>query len=176
MRWRSIAQPIEIRTAHRPTQKQTRREKERMSEQQRSADVFERDHYRAFYPISTRWHDNDIYGHVNNVTYYSYFDSAVNRYLIEEGGLDIHNSEEVAFVVNSSCDYRAPLAYPQQLEAGIRVEKLGNSSVVYRVGIFRAGELQAAANGTFTHVFVARGANRSVSIPAKIRAALEKIA
>ena len=138
-------------------------------------EVFSRAHYRAFYPITTRWHDNDIYGHVNNVTYYSYFDSAVNRYLIEEGGLDIHHSDIVAFVVNSSCDYRAPLAYPQQLEAGIRVEKLGNSSVVYRVGIFAAGDSQAAASGSFTHVFVARTENQSVPIPKTIRQALSRI-
>ncbi|WP_078083617.1 acyl-CoA thioesterase [Microbulbifer mangrovi] len=136
---------------------------------------FTREHYRVFYPITTRWHDNDIYGHVNNVTYYSYFDSAVNHYLIEEGGLDIHNGEVVAFVVNSSCDYRAPLAYPQPLEAGIRVEKLGNSSVVYRVGIFPAGDTRAAASGSFTHVFVARAENRSVPIPDSIRQALSRI-
>ncbi|TLM79267.1 acyl-CoA thioesterase [Microbulbifer harenosus] len=138
-------------------------------------DTFTRDHYRVFYPITTRWHDNDIYGHINNVTYYSYFDSAVNRYLIEEGGMDVHSAPVVAFVVNSSCDYRAPLAYPQQLEAGIRVEKLGNSSVVYRVGIFAAGERQAAASGSFTHVFVERAVQRSAPIPADIRAALESI-
>ncbi|QIL91046.1 acyl-CoA thioesterase [Microbulbifer sp. SH-1] len=138
-------------------------------------DTFTRDHYRVFYPITTRWHDNDIYGHINNVTYYSYFDSAVNRYLIEEGGMDIHSAPVVAFVVNSNCDYRAPLAYPQQLEAGIRVEKLGNSSVVYRVGIFAAGERQAAASGSFTHVFVERAVQRSAPIPADIRAALESI-
>lgn len=136
---------------------------------------FSREYYRVFYPITTRWHDNDIYGHINNVTYYSYLDSAVNRYLIEEGGLDIHNSEIVAFVVNSSCDYREPLAYPQQLEAGIRVEKLGNSSVVYRVGIFPAGASRAAASGSFTHVFVARAENRSVPIPEPIRQALSHI-
>ncbi|WGL15069.1 thioesterase family protein [Microbulbifer bruguierae] len=141
-----------------------------------SGDHYTRDHYRVFFPISTRWHDNDIYGHVNNVTYYSYFDSAVNRYLIEEGGLDIHSAAVVAFVVNSSCDYRAPLAYPQQLEAGIRVEKIGNSSVVYRVAIFAAGEVQAAAGGRFTHVFVEREGNRSTPIPERIRQALARIA
>ncbi|WOX04323.1 acyl-CoA thioesterase [Microbulbifer pacificus] len=141
-----------------------------------SNDHFSRGHYRVFYPITTRWHDNDIYGHVNNVTYYSYFDSAVNRYLIEEGGLDIHNADVVGFVVNSSCDYRAPLAYPEALEAGICVEKLGNSSVIYRVGIFRAGAERAAASGSFTHVFVERAQNRSVPIPAIIRKALAAIA
>ncbi|WP_295798700.1 thioesterase family protein [uncultured Microbulbifer sp.] len=146
-----------------------------MSEQAPTPETFTRDHYRVFYPITTRWHDNDIYGHVNNVTYYGYFDSAVNRYLIEEGGLDIHGGEVVAFVVNSSCDYRAPLAFPQQLEAGVRVEKLGNSSVVYRVGIFRSGEPEAAASGSFTHVFVEKTENRSVPIPEKIRQALTRI-
>ncbi|MCK7596579.1 acyl-CoA thioesterase [Microbulbifer sp. CAU 1566] len=146
-----------------------------MSQQANASAHFAREHYRVFYPITTRWHDNDIYGHVNNVIYYSYFDSAVNRYLIEEGGLDIHNSDIVAFVVNSSCDYRAPIAYPQQLEAGIRVEKLGSSSVVYRVGIFLSGAAEAAASGSFTHVFVARSENRSVSIPAPIRQSLSHI-
>jgi len=146
-----------------------------MPDQHNVETPFNRDHYRVFYPITTRWHDNDIYGHVNNVTYYSFFDSAVNRYLIEEGGLDIHNGEVVAFVVNSGCDYRAPVAYPDALEAGIRVEKLGNSSVVYRVGIFRAGEDAAVASGTFTHVFIERAQTRSVSIPEGIRQALAQI-
>lgn len=146
-----------------------------MSEQPSIPETFARDHYCVFYPITTRWHDNDIYGHINNVTYYSYFDSAVNRYLIEEGGLDIHNSEVVAFVVNSGCDYRAPLAYPQQLEAGVRVERLGNSSVEYRVGIFRHGESRAAASGSFTHVFVHKARNQSVPIPDGIRLALSAI-
>ncbi|WP_250461280.1 acyl-CoA thioesterase [Microbulbifer litoralis] len=131
--------------------------------------------YRVFYPITTRWMDNDIYGHVNNVTYYSYFDSAVNRYLIEEGGLDIHRAPVVGFVVNSSCDYRAPIAYPQAIEAGLRVARLGNSSVTYEVGIFRRGEDSACAAGSFTHVFVERAANRSVAIPEPIRRALQAI-
>lgn len=134
-----------------------------------------RNDYRAFYPITTRWMDNDIYGHVNNVTYYSYFDSAVNRYLIEEGGLDIHNAPVVGFVVNSSCDYRAPIAYPEEIEAGLRVARLGNSSVTYQVGIFRRGEESACACGSFTHVFVERAANRSVPIPETIRCALQAI-
>ena len=80
-----------------------------------------RKHYKVFYPITTRWMDNDIYGHVNNVTYYSYFDSAVNRYLIEQGGLDIHNAPIVGFVVNSGCNYLSPIAYPDKIEAGLRV-------------------------------------------------------
>ena len=131
--------------------------------------------YRLFYPITTRWMDNDIYGHVNNVTYYSYFDSAVNRYLIEAGGLDIHNAPVVGFVVNSSCQYRKPIAYPDKIEAGLRVNKLGNSSVTYGVGIFREGEDDACAFGDFVHVFVNRAENKSVAMPAPIRTALEKL-
>lgn len=134
-----------------------------------------RSDYVTFYPITTRWMDNDIYGHVNNVTYYSYFDSAVNRYLIEEGGLDIHNAPIVGFVVNSSCNYRKPIAYPDSIEAGLRVIKLGNSSVTYGVGIFREDEAEACAFGDFVHVFVNRAENRSVPIPQQIRTALEKL-
>ncbi|HVL00651.1 MAG TPA: thioesterase family protein [Dongiaceae bacterium] len=134
-----------------------------------------RDDYRLFYPITTRWMDNDIYGHVNNVTYYSYFDSAVNRYLIEEGGLDIHDAPIVGFVVNSGCSYRKPIAYPDKIEAGLRVNKLGNSSVTYGVGIFREGESEACAFGDFVHVFVKRAENKSVPIPEQIRTALEKL-
>ena len=135
----------------------------------------DRSDYALFYPITTRWMDNDIYGHVNNVTYYSYFDSAVNRYLIEEGGLDIHNAPIVGFVVNSGCNYRKPIAYPDRIEAGLRVNKLGNSSVTYGVGIFREGEDDACAFGDFIHVFVNRAENKSVSIPESIRAALTKL-
>ena len=102
-----------------------------------------RANYRHFQPITTRWHDNDIYGHVNNVVYYSYFDSAVNAYLIARGGLDIHEGEVVGFVVSSSCDYFASIAFPDVLEVGLRVGKLGNSSVQYELAIFKAGEAQA---------------------------------
>ena len=124
------------------------------------------------YPISTRWMDNDQYGHVNNVTYYSYFDTAANRYLIEQGGLDIQNEEIVAFVVNSGCQYFAPVSFPEQLQAGIRVEHLGNSSVRYGIAIFKEGEQQAVALGHFVHVFVDRETQKTVSIPTKIRLAL----
>lgn len=134
-----------------------------------------RSDYALFYPITTRWMDNDIYGHVNNVTYYSYFDSAVNRYLIEKGGLDIHNAPVVGYVVNSSCNYLSPIAYPDDIEAGLRVNKLGNSSVTYGVGIFKKGEATACAFGDFIHVFVNRAENKSVPIPAAIRSALEKL-
>ena len=134
-----------------------------------------RDAYKVFYPITTRWSDNDIYGHVNNVTYYSYFDSAANRYLIEEGGLDISDGTIVGYVVNSGCEYHAPITYPENIEAGVRVDRLGNSSVQYGIAIFREGEELAAAHGHFVHVFVERAQNQSVPIPAALRAALEKI-
>jgi acyl-CoA thioester hydrolase len=134
-----------------------------------------REDYKVFYPISTRWSDNDIYGHVNNVTYYSYFDTAANRYLIEEGGLDISDGTIVGYVVNSGCEYHAPITYPESVEAGVRVDRLGNSSVQYGIAIFREGEEAAAAHGHFVHVFVEREKNRSVSIPENLRIALERI-
>lgn len=131
--------------------------------------------YRHFQPITTRWHDNDVYGHVNNVTYYSYFDSAVNAYLIAEGELDIHDGAVVGFVVSSSCDYFASIAFPDAIEVGLRVGKLGSSSVQYELAIFKAGEEQACAAGRFVHVFVDRQSNRPVSIPESLRAALERL-
>jgi len=134
-----------------------------------------RENYKVFYPITTRWSDNDIYGHVNNVTYYSYFDTAANQYLIEEGGMDISDGRVVGYVVNSGCDYHSPITYPERIEAGLRVDKLGNSSVQYGIGIFREGEDNPAAHGHFVHVFVERAANQSVPIPELLRAALEKI-
>ncbi|RLA46561.1 MAG: acyl-CoA thioesterase [Gammaproteobacteria bacterium] len=131
--------------------------------------------YKVFYPITTRWSDNDIYGHVNNVIYYSYFDTAANRYLIEEGGLDISDGRIVGYVVNSGCQYHAPITYPETIEAGLRVDRLGNSSVQYGIAIFKAGEAVAAAHGHFVHVFVEREANQSVPIPQNLRAALERL-
>lgn len=131
-----------------------------------------RSDYRHLQPISTRWHDNDIYGHVNNVTYYSYFDSAVNSYLIEVGGLDIHTGEVVGFVVSSSCDYFASIAFPERIEIGLRVGKLGNSSVQYELAVFKQGEEQACAAGRFVHVFVDRQSNRPLPIPERLRMAL----
>ena len=131
--------------------------------------------YHYFTRITTRWMDNDIYGHVNNVTYYSYFDTAANRYLIEEGGLDITDGTIVGYVVNSGCEYHAPITYPESVEAGVRVDRLGNSSVQYGIAIFREGEEQAAAHGHFVHVFVGRAENRSVPIPDNLRAALERL-
>jgi acyl-CoA thioester hydrolase len=134
-----------------------------------------RSHYKKFYPLCTRWNDNDIYGHVNNVAYYAYFDSAVNHYLIEKGGLDIHGGKTVAFVVNSQCHYLAPIAYPDEIEVAVGVKRLGNSSVTYAVAIFKAGQQDAVAYGDFVHVFVQRANNKSVTIPETIRAALMAI-
>lgn len=134
-----------------------------------------RNNYKSFHPITTRWHDNDIYGHVNNVVYYSYFDSAANAYLINEGGLDIHGGATIAYVVSSHCHYNSAIAYPEKIEAGLRVDKLGNSSVTYGIAIFREGEDEAAANGQFIHVFVDRESGRPTPIPDQIRNALEAI-
>jgi acyl-CoA thioester hydrolase len=135
----------------------------------------ERASYPYFTHITTRWMDNDIYGHVNNVVYYSYFDSVANKYLIEEGGLDIHSAEIIGFVVASSCQYKSPIAYPEPIEAGFRVNKLGNSSVEYGIAIFKQGQPNASAVGTFTHVFVDRATDKSVAIPAPLRRALEAV-
>lgn len=134
-----------------------------------------RSDYPHFQPINTRWHDNDIYGHVNNVVYYSYFDSAVNAYLIAVGGLDIHHGEVVGFVVSSSCDYFSAIAFPETIEVGMRVAKLGNSSVNYELAIFKVGEQNACAAGRFVHVFVERASKRPVPIPPTLRDAMSRL-
>lgn len=134
-----------------------------------------RDDYRHFQPITTRWHDNDAYGHVNNVTYYSFFDTAVNTYLIEQGGLDIHDGEVVGFVVSSACDYFASIAFPECIEVGLRVGKLGNSSVQYELAVFKASEQEACAAGRFVHVFVDRASNQPVPIPGMLREAMQRL-
>lgn len=131
--------------------------------------------YAFITPITTRWSDNDIYGHVNNVTYYSYFDTVANTYLIEYGHLNIHGDQVVGFVVNSGCNYYAPVAFPDKLEGGLRVNRLGVSSVEYGVAIFKEGEDIAVADGHFVHVFVDKQSNKSVPIPDMIRKALERI-
>lgn len=128
--------------------------------------------YRYFVPITTRWMDNDVYGHVNNVTYYSYFDTVANHFLIREGGLDIHASPVIALVVESKCSYRAPVAYPDELRAGLRVDKLGNRSVTYGVAIFTTEDDEPVAHGHFVHVFVDRESRHAVQIPERIRGAL----
>ncbi|AUN32247.1 acyl-CoA thioesterase [Niveispirillum cyanobacteriorum] len=129
--------------------------------------------FRHFRRLDTRWMDNDVYGHVNNVTYYSYFDTAVNAYLIEKGVLDIHGGGTIGLVVETGCRYFASVAFPDTLEAGIKVAHLGNSSVRYEVGIFREGADSAAAAGHFIHVYVDRDSRRPVTLPADLRGVLE---
>ena len=131
--------------------------------------------YAAFRSITTRWADNDVYGHVNNVVYYSWFDTAVNAHLIEVGVLDIHAGAVIGLVVETGCRYAAPLAFPQVIEAGIRAAKIGTSSVRYEVGLFAEGEAEAAAEGFFIHVYVDRETRRPVPLPADLRAALQAI-
>jgi acyl-CoA thioester hydrolase len=131
--------------------------------------------YRHFVPIQTRWADNDAYGHVNNVVYYSWFDTVVNAYLIAEGVLDIEHSPVIGLVVETRCNYFSELAFPQQVEAGLRVARLGASSVRYEIGLFAAGADLASAQGHFIHVYVDRASRRPTQLPAPLRAALERI-
>ena len=119
--------------------------------------------------------DNDIYGHVNNVTYYSYFDTVINRYLIDQGGLDIQTAPVIGIAAETQCRFRRPFAYPEPVDAGLRVAHLGNSSTRYEIGLFGSGEDDARAEGYFVHVFVDRAASKPVPIPARIRSALERI-
>ncbi|HUF86242.1 MAG TPA: thioesterase family protein [Thermohalobaculum sp.] len=131
--------------------------------------------YRAFRLISTRWSDNDVYGHINNVEYYAFFDTVVNAHLIERGVLDIQAGPVIGLVVETTCRYFAPLAFPEPVEGGLRVERLGRSSVTYGVGIFRAGAERAAAAGHFVHVYVDRETRRPVALSAALRAELERL-
>lgn len=131
--------------------------------------------YRAFHDITTRWMDNDAYGHVNNVVYYSYFDTAVNQYLIAQGALDIASSPVVGLVVESGCRYFSPIAFPDGVTAGIRVARLGTTSVRYEIGLFRDESDTASAQGHFVHVYVDRSTNRPVPLPDALRAALGPI-
>lgn len=128
--------------------------------------------WRAFRAITTRWMDNDAYGHVNNVVYYSFFDTAVNAWLIEHGVLDIHRGRTLGLVVETQCRYFEPLAFPQDVEAGLRVARLGTSSVRYEVGLFAAGAPTTAAHGHFVHVYVDRETRRPVPLPDALRCAL----
>ncbi|MBX3654698.1 MAG: acyl-CoA thioesterase [Ramlibacter sp.] len=134
-----------------------------------------RDRYRAFRTIGTRWMDNDAYGHVNNVIYYSWFDTAVNAHLIEQGVLDIHHGETIGLVIETQCNYFASLAFPQNVEAGLRVAHMGTSSVRYEVGLFAEGAPLCAARGHFVHVYVDRQTRRPVPLPAPLKAVLEKL-
>ncbi len=119
--------------------------------------------------------DNDIYGHVNNVVYYSYFDTVINRYLIDEGGLDIVDGTVVGIAVETHCRFMTSLQFPDTIDAGLRVGHLGNSSVRYEIGLFREADTEAAAAGHFVHVFVDRGSQEPVPIPPQIRRALERL-
>jgi acyl-CoA thioester hydrolase len=134
-----------------------------------------RSSYTVFRSISTRWMDNDAYGHVNNVVYYSWFDTAVNAYLIEQGVLDIHQGTVIGLVIETQCNYFSPLAFPQTVEAGIRVSQLGGSSVRYEVGLFAAGEALTAARGHFVHVYVNKQTRRPQPLPLPLKTVLETL-
>jgi acyl-CoA thioester hydrolase len=134
-----------------------------------------REAYPQFRRIASRWEDNDVYGHINNVVYYSFFDTAVNAHLIEAGALDIHGGEVIGLVIETGCNYFAPLAFPQTVEAGIRVAHIGSSSVRYEVGLFGAGEPLSAAAGHFVHVYVDRQTRRPVPLPPALRQVLEAL-
>jgi acyl-CoA thioester hydrolase len=131
--------------------------------------------YRHFLRINTRWMDNDAYGHVNNVVYYSWFDTVVNEYLVRRGVLDIAGSSVIGLVVETQCRYFSELAFPQPVDLGLRIGRLGTSSVRYEIGVFAEGELAAAAQGHFIHVYVDRATRRPTPLPAPLRAALEHI-
>jgi acyl-CoA thioester hydrolase len=134
-----------------------------------------RDAYRWFMTIATRWADNDAYGHVNNTVYYQWFDTAVNAWLIEAGLLDIGNGGPIGLVVETGCSYLAPLSFPGEVEVGIAVERLGTSSVTYRIGVFGAGHSEPSAQGHFTHVYVGRESRRPERLPEAWRERLEAL-
>jgi acyl-CoA thioester hydrolase len=131
--------------------------------------------YRKFVPLTTRWLDNDAYGHLNNVVYYGLFDTAVNGLLIEAGALDIAQGPVIGYVVETHCNYFAPLAFPQLLEAGVRVGRVGGSSVRYEIGIFAAGAAETAARGHFVHVYVDRHTERPVALPERLLAVVKEL-
>jgi acyl-CoA thioester hydrolase len=131
--------------------------------------------YRFFSAIPTRWFDNDVYGHVNNTVYYEFFDTAIAHLLMREGGLDPWRAEVIGVAVETGCRFHSSLKFPDTIHAGLRVGHLGGSSVRYEIGLFRGEDEAAAAEGHFVHVFVDRGSQRPVPIPAPIRAALERV-
>jgi len=131
--------------------------------------------YKALRTITTRWMDNDAYGHVNNVVYYSWFDTVVNAHLIEQGVLDIHHGETIGLVIETQCNFFSALAFPQVVEGGLRVAHIGTSSVRYEVGLFAQGEPTTAAKGHFVHVYVDRTTRRPVPVPASLKTVLEKL-
>ena len=129
----------------------------------------------AFEEVHSRWNDNDVYGHINNAVYYSFFDTAVNRYLIEHHVLDLQNSKEIGLVVETQCQYLAPIVYPDLIHVGLKVTHLGNSSIRYEVAIFKNNEDVASAIGYFIHVYVDRLSNQSTPIPQKVREVLQRL-
>ena len=134
-----------------------------------------RESYRHWTRVSTRWHDNDAYGHVNNAVYYQWFDTAVNAWLIEAGLLDVERSDPIGLVVETCCRYAASLAFPRAVDVGLALDRLGTSSVAYHIGIFGEGDSEPAAEGMFTHVYVDRATRRPRPIPAMWRSALEQL-
>jgi acyl-CoA thioester hydrolase len=134
-----------------------------------------RSEYRVFRRISTRWMDNDVYGHVNNVVYYSWFDTVVNGHLIDQGALDIEHGAVIGLVVETQCNYFAPLAFPQNIDAGLRVSRLGRSSVRYEVGLFAQDQPLTAARGHFVHVYVDRATRRPAALPERLLTVLEAL-
>ena len=135
-----------------------------------------RSDYRAWRTIPTRWADNDAYGHVNNVVHYAWFDTAVNAWLVEAGLLDIERGDPIGLVVETACRYFAPLSFPASVEVGMAVQRLGTSSVTYRLGIFADGRDDAAAEGEFTHVYVDRASRKPKPLPADWKVKLESLA
>ena len=131
--------------------------------------------YKAFRTISTRWMDNDAYGHVNNVVYYSWFDTVVNAHLIDQGVLDIHRGDIIGLVIETQCNYFAPVEFPQTVEAGLRVARVGNSSVRYEIGLFVQGKPLTVAKGYFVHVYVDRATRRPATVPAPLKKVLESL-
>jgi acyl-CoA thioester hydrolase len=131
--------------------------------------------YRIFRSIGTRWMDNDAYGHVNNVVYYSWFDTVVNAHLIENGALDIEHGQTIGLVVETQCNYFSSIAFPQNVDAGLRVAHMGKSSVRYEVGLFAQGEALTAAKGHFIHVYVDRGSRRPAQLPPELKSVLESL-
>ncbi|MGE8542611.1 MAG: acyl-CoA thioesterase [Acinetobacter sp.] len=132
----------------------------------------QRQHFKFIFPIQTRWSDNDMYGHVNNVMYYSYFDTAANALLIQKAGFHLQDSPIIGLVVNSSCNFMQELSYPEIIEVGVSIAKIGNSSLSYDLAIFKQGQNNAAAQGSFVHVFVNRQTRKSTPIPNEMRDAL----
>jgi acyl-CoA thioester hydrolase len=132
--------------------------------------------YKAFVELTTRWSDNDVYGHMNNVVHYALFDTAVNQWLIEQGALDIHGGDQIGLVVHTECHYFAEMAFPDRVTAGLRADRVGNTSVTYGVGLFRNDGDKASAEGQFTHVYVGQEGRRPQPLSQSLRSAVENIA